>query len=154
MRRESHVRFGEGAGVKFPRATRLDPWEKLRWLTVRVVRYRQHHPDNSMHEAYWLTDWPIAQVGPRALFAMAKSRWEIENQGFNEGKNHYGMEKIRHHHENSLLVGWLLNCLAMTIERLYRLRYLHRGCHQVHTPIELLRHLWLSLGRRPPPNTS
>ena len=135
-------------------ASDFDPWEALNWTTVRVLRYRQHKPDGTVIEAYWLTNFSSAQVGSRALFLMAKSRWEIENQGFNEGKNHYGMEKIRHHHENSLLVGWLLNCLAMTIERLYRLRYLHRGLHRVYTPIELVRHLWLSLGRWPTPDTS
>ncbi len=33
---------------------------------------------------------------------MAKSRWEIENQGFNDAKNRYGFEHICHH-ELSLL---------------------------------------------------
>lgn len=58
---------------------------------------------------------------------MAKSRWEIENQIFNEAKNLYGMTPIRHHHANSLLVCWLLFLLALCVERLYRLCYLHRG---------------------------
>ena len=123
----------------------FDPWEKLRWLTVRVVRYRQHHPDNSMHEAYWLTDWPIAQVGPRALFAMAKSRWEIENQGFNDAKNRYGLEHVRHHHANSLEIEWLLVSLVLTLERLYRQRYLHRGTHPRRAAIDLVRAFRLSL---------
>ena len=52
---------------------------------------------------------------------MAKSRWQIENQGFNERKTHHGMERIRHHHPNSLLIGWLVVCLALSLERLYRL---------------------------------
>ena len=42
----------------------------------------------------------------------------------------------------------------MTIERLYRLRYLHRGEHRVYTAIELVRRLWLSLGRPSTPDTS
>ena len=65
----------------------FDPWESLKWSTVRVLKYRQHKPDGQVVEAYWLTDFPSGQVGSRALFAMAKSRWQIENQGFNEGKN-------------------------------------------------------------------
>ena len=36
--------------------------------------------------------------------------------------------------------------LAMTLERLYRLRFLHRGTHRVHTAATLLLQLWLSLG--------
>jgi hypothetical protein len=124
----------------------FDPWGDLAWSTVRVIRYRQHKPDGTTVQAEWLTDFPSAQVGSRSLYALAKSRWEIENGGFNDAKNRYGLERIRHHHENSLLIGWLLTCLALVIERLYRLRFLHRGGHQPRTAIALLRVLWLALG--------
>ena len=30
-----------------------------------------------------------------------------------------------------VLVVWLLTCLALTLERLYRIRYLHRGTHPI-----------------------
>ena len=40
---------------------------------------------------------------------------------------------------------WLLTCLALTLERLYRLRYLHRGLHSVRTAIDLFRLLLLGL---------
>ena len=76
---------------------------------------------------------------------MAKSRWHIENEGFNDAKNRYGLEHIRHHHEGSLLIVWLLTCLALTLERLYRLRYLHRGSHPVRAAINLCRLLLLTL---------
>ena len=52
----------------------FDPWESLRWPTVRVPRYRQHKPDGTVVEVYWLTDWPTRLVGSRALYTMAKSR--------------------------------------------------------------------------------
>jgi hypothetical protein len=133
----------------------FDPWDTLRWATVRVLRYRQHKPDGSVVEADWLTDFPTRQVSAWALYRLAKSRWEIENQGFNDAKTRYGLEHIRHHHAHSVLVSWLLVALAMTIERLYRLRYLHRGTHVVPTAIALVRRLWLSLGAPPaPPDTS
>jgi hypothetical protein len=45
----------------------------------------------------------------------------------------------------------LITCLALTIERLFRLRYLHRGTHRVRTAKELLLSLRLSL---PPPRPS
>jgi hypothetical protein len=127
-------------------ASDFDPWESLNWQTVRVMRYRQTKPNGRVFEAYWLTDFSPREVGSRALYAIAKSRWEIENQGFNDGKNRYGLEAIRHHHENSLVIGWLVSCLAMIIERLYRLRYLHRGTRPTLSPIELLRHFRLALG--------
>jgi hypothetical protein len=125
----------------------FDPWNALRWETVRVFFYRQHKPDGTVVEAYWLTNFLSSIVGPQALFRMAKSRWEIENQGFNDAKSRHGLEHICHHHANSLLIGWLLTMLALTIERLYRLRYLHRGKHRVHSSAQLQLLLWLSLSR-------
>ncbi len=132
----------------------FDPWETLRWETVRVVRYRQHKPNGKVYEAYWLTDFPRRWVSSRAIFRMAKSRREIENQGFNDAKNRYGFEHICHHECHSLLVVWLPICLALTIERLYRIRYLHRGTHPVLPAIALWQLLWLSLSRPVPNDTS
>lgn len=123
----------------------FDPWERLRWVTVRVIRYRQHKKDGTVVEAYWLTDFSKTQAGSQALYRMAKSRWEIENEGFNDAKNRHGFEHICHHHPNSILINWLIIALTMTLERLYRTRYLHRGTHAVLQPISLYRLLLLSL---------
>jgi hypothetical protein len=132
----------------------FDPWEALDWETVRVFFYRQHKPDGTVVEAYWLTNFLSSQAGPGSLFRMAKSRWEIENQGFNEAKSRHGLEHICHHHANSLLIGWLLAMLALTIERLYRLRYLHRGTHPLRSSAELFLTLWVNLSRPYPADTS
>jgi hypothetical protein len=132
----------------------FDPWETLHWSTVRVIRYRQHKPDGSLVQADWLTDFSSRQLSSLSLYHMAKSRWEIENQGFNDAKNRYGFEHICHHHANSVLISWLLSLLAMVIERLYRLRYLHRGNHPVRSAEQLCRLFWLSLSRSLAPNSS
>ncbi len=55
------------------------------------------------------------------------------------------MAHVAHHHADSVLVRWLLTCLALTIERLYRLRYLHRGTHRPRTAMDLVRLLRLNL---------
>ncbi len=132
----------------------FDPWQTLRWETVRGVRYRQHKPDGTLCEAYGLTDFPRPRVSSRAIFRIARSRWEIENQGFNDAKNRYGFEHIRHPEAHRLLVVGLLTCLALTVERLYRVRYLHWGAHPILPAITLWQLLWLSLSRSVPDNTS
>jgi len=132
----------------------FDPWETLDWPTVRVLRYRQHKRDGTVIQAEWLTNFSIAKLGSRSFYRIAKSRWEIENQGFNDGKNRYGMEHICHHEPNSILIVWLLIALALVIERLYRLRYLRRSNHGIRAAIELCDSLWLGLGARSPPDTS
>ena len=51
----------------------------------------------------------------------------MENQGFNVAKTWHGLAHVPHHQVTSLLMHWLLVSFALTIERLYRLRYLRRG---------------------------
>jgi hypothetical protein len=130
------------------------PWETLQWPAVRVLRYRQHKRDGTVIQAEWLTNFSIAKLGSLSFYRLAKSRWKIENQGFNDGKNRYGMEHICHHEPNSILIVWLLILLALVIERLYRLRYLHRGDHDIRSAMDLFTFLWLSLGSRTPPDSS
>lgn len=141
-----HLQFREGADrVELWDADDFDPWGNLRWPTVRVIRYRQFKPGGEILEAYWLTNLLSCRVSRRCLYAMAKSRWQIENQGFNDAKNRYGFEHLCDHHPDSLLIVWLLICLALTLERLYRIRYLHRGSHPVLSAIALWQLLWLTL---------
>jgi hypothetical protein len=52
------------------------------------------------------------------------------------------------------LIGWLLTILALTIERLYRLRYLRRGTHPIRSSAELFLSLWINLFRPSPTNSS
>jgi hypothetical protein len=147
--------FQEGNDrVEFWDADDFDPWETLDWPTVRVLRYRQYKRDGTVIQAEWLTNFSIRKLGSLSFYRMAKSRWEIENQGFNDGKNRYGMEHLCHHEPNSILIVWLLILLALVIERLYRLRYLHRGDHSIRSAMDLVTYLWLSLGSRSPPDTS
>lgn len=132
------------------------PWEKLKWPFVRVLRYRYRSRDGEFVDACWLTNYSKQQLGSEALFRIAKSRWEIENQGFNDAKNRYGLEHICRHDSNALLIGWLLLLLSLVIERLYRHCHLHRGTHPRSTAADLVTLLLLALSRppdraRPPP---
>ncbi len=126
-------------------ANDFDPWEALNWNNVRAMRYRQHKKDGRVIQAEWLTNYSITKLPARSFFKLAKSRWEIENQGFNDAKNLYGMEHIQHHAPNSMVVNWLITLLALMIERLYRIRYLHRGSHPILTAMQLNDTLWLNL---------
>lgn len=139
-----------GDRVELWDADDFDPWEGLAWATVRVLRYVQHHRDGTVVEAYWLTDFSPRRLSTRTLYRIAKGRWTIENQGFNDAKTRYGLAHIPHHQGNSLLVHWLLVALTLVIERLFRLRYLHRGTTLPVAPIDLLRRLRLALARAVP----
>jgi hypothetical protein len=124
------------------------PWETLDWTSVRVLRYRQTKPDGTVVEAMWLTNIVKNRMGSRSLARAAKARWEIENEGFNVAKNQYHFAIIRHHQGNSMLVQWLMTFLAIDIERLYRIRFLHRGMHPIIESIALWNALWSSIEPR------
>lgn len=139
-----------GTRVELWDADDFGPWETLHWKSVRVLRYRQIAPDGTiLAEAQWLTNLPLCKVGSLSLFKMARSRWEIENQTFNDCKSRQGFEHICHHHPNSMVNCWLLMLLALVISRLFRLRYLHRGQHPIRTAVDLVRLLRISLGQPP-----
>jgi hypothetical protein len=127
----------------------FEPWEGLEWKFVRVLRYRYRSPKGEVVDAYWLTNYSQRSISCMSLFRLAKSRWEIENEGFNEAKTRHGMEHICHHDANALLVGWLLLLLGLVIERLYRHCFLHRGSHPRITAADLLLLLLLALARPP-----
>lgn len=144
-----HATFWEGPDrIEVWDAADFDPWDTLRWPTVRVLRYRQYTPTGDVIDATWLTDFPPHLVDSRTLYRMAKTRWTIENQGFNDAKTRYGLDHLCHHEANSVVILWLLTAFAMTIERLYRLRYLHRGTHPARAAIDVVRALRMSLGER------
>ena len=98
-------------------AADFDPSEALDWSTVRAMCYRQHKESGTIIQAEWFTNFSIAKLPARSFFKLAKSRWEIENQCFNDAKNLYGIEHIQHHHSNSMLVNWLFLLLALIVER-------------------------------------
>lgn len=127
----------------------FEPWDDLEWKFVRVLRYRYRSPKGEVVDAYWLTNYSKQSISSMSLFRLAKSRWEIENEGFNEAKTRHGMEHICHHDANALLVGWLLLLLGLVIERLYRHCFLHRGSHPRITAADLLLLLLFALARPP-----
>lgn len=139
----------ESTHVELWDAEDFEPWDTLNWPSVRVLRYRYTDRNGKLVEAYWLTNMPMAFATTATLFLCAKSRWEIENQGFNDAKNRYGLLHTPHHHENSVLIHWLLIFLGLCIERLYRICYLRRGNHPPLSAQQLHDSLWRNLGSRP-----
>jgi len=58
----------------------FDPWEALRWETVRVIFYRQHTPDDTVIEANSISRPMRRKPGSRASFrgnseAAGRCRW-------------------------------------------------------------------------------
>ena len=110
-----------------------------------VARLKGNLPELSAAVAQRFREQP-----PTHVYTEGKDRVEIwDAADFDpwETLNWKTVRVIRHHHANSILLNWLLTFLAIVIERLYRIRYLHRGNHPVRSAQQLCQELWLSLGR-------
>jgi len=105
-------------------------------------------------QAEWCAGLATGKVGSLALYHTAESRWEIQNQGFNDAKNRYRIGHICHHEAHTVLLSWLITLLALVIGRLYRIRYPHRGRHPVRSAEQLCRLLWLGLSGPSAPDSS
>jgi hypothetical protein len=119
---------------------------------------QQQYRGTCLHDSLWGGFRFIIDVQAYPKLGAGKSK-RIEGRlivscEFNDAKNRHDLEHICHHHPNSLLITWLLACLALTIERLYRLRYLRRGTHPPRADADFVHLLWLSLSRRAPADTS
>lgn len=150
MRSTCTFKYGDDR-VELWDSSDFDPWNGLNWKTVRVIRYRQHKPDGEVVDAYWLTDFTRAEASGKEIFFCAKSRWQIENEGFNDAKSRYGFEHTCRHTKQGVIAGWLISLLAITIERLFRVRFLRRGGRPVLSAIDLLRIIRYAPGPMPGP---
>ncbi len=94
------------------------------------------------------------QAGSLSVYHMAKSRWELENQGFHDAKNRYGMEHICHHQANSVLVSRLITLLAWSSSASTASALRTASWHPVRSAEHLCRLLRLSLSRPSAPDSS
>jgi len=63
----------------------------------------------------WATTISLEEVGTKDIVEVGHSRWDIENQGFNEGVNHYQIDHVYRHEPNAMVVIYLLAMLAMNL---------------------------------------
>ncbi len=68
-----------GDRVELWDADDFDPWDALRWPTVRVLRYRQHHRDGTLIDAYWLTHFPATRLSTPTLWPTPAFQNQIQS---------------------------------------------------------------------------
>jgi hypothetical protein len=132
--------FRHGADrVELWDAEDFDPWENLNRETVRVLFYRQQKRQG--YRSVLAHGFPNRASQQSGVVSPCQESVGDRESRVNDAKNRHDLEHICHHHPNSLLLTWLVISLALTIERLYRLRYLHCG-----TPCVLARSSFICCG--------
>ena len=67
----------------------------------------------------WMTTFNSSQAGADWIGEMGHDRWDIENRGFNELGEHWGMDHCFHHHPNAILAILLIMALAFGLTTLF-----------------------------------
>ena len=89
--------------------------------TWRVKRQRTGEMEELHGKWIWATTISEERADTREIVRLGHSRWDIENQGFNEAVNRYRMNHVCCHEPNAMIVFFLLVMLAMNLfEVFYR----------------------------------
>ncbi|MAE63031.1 MAG: hypothetical protein CMJ18_02060 [Phycisphaeraceae bacterium] len=68
---------------------------------------------------------------------LGHGRWTIENQGFNETANHWHGDHVYRHHENAILVLWLLTMLACNLFMVFYRRNLKDAVRAAYDTLQI-----------------
>lgn len=131
---------------------RLLEWTPLPGLPLRVVRSRetvqqrqrvagQWQRRETTQEWMWATNLPD-HVRPADVIKIGHARWGIENEGFNELVNHWGMDHCFRHDPNALDAFLLTLLLVYALFHVFWLRNVKpqaRRRHTYHSLVSCLR---------------
>jgi len=80
-----------------------------------VKRQRTGKLEEKVTRWMWATTISPERAGTEEVVEVGHSRWDIENQGFNEGVNDYLIDHVYRHEPNAMVVLFLLAMLAMNL---------------------------------------
>jgi len=123
---------------------------------VRVVRSRETttvrrqldgQEETLVSDWMWVTTLSSSRASTNAVVGLGHSRWDIENQGFNEAANQWHSDHVYRHHPIAILAFWLLTMLVINVFRAFYLRNLKPQRRQDSSMLHIARCLAAELYR-------
>lgn len=87
----------------------------------------------------WVTTLSPQRARTQVVVEIGHSRWSIENNGFNEGANHYFADHVYKHDSGAMLNFWLLCMMAYNIFHCFYLRNLKPTVRVRYTMLTIAR---------------
>lgn len=123
--------------------------------TWRVRRQLDRQVEERVSDWTWVTSMPDTFASTAAVVQLGHSRWDIENQGFNELVNRWHADHVYRHQATAMIVMWLLTMLAANLFAGFYDRDLkpaaRAACDTLHIARQMLAELMESLPARPRP---
>lgn len=126
--------------IDFWEACDIDTLETFKGK-VRVIRAVITHEDGKRHTWCFATVGKRAcKVGRRTALKAVRSRWHIENTGFNQWVQYWNLGHVYHHTPSALLAVLLLWALVFNLLQLFVYRRLLRPRNPAD-PTDTIRHI-------------
>ncbi len=113
--------------------------------TSRVKRQRTGKVEENVTRWMWATTLSAQWGGTKDVVDIGRSRWDIENRGFNEGANHYKIDHVYRHEPNAMVVIFLLAMLAMNLFEVFYRRNLKPELREQYSKLDVSRMVKASL---------
>jgi hypothetical protein len=117
----------------------------------RVKRQLDGRVEEQVSHWVWVTTLEKTRASTRAVVQMGHGRWTIENQGFNEGVNHFHADHVYRHQEKAMEVMWLWTLLAMNLFLAFFRRNLRPITQKASSKLHIARCIMAELHGGPPP---
>jgi hypothetical protein len=113
--------------------------------TDRVRRQLDKQIEETTCEWVWVTTLSSLQAGSEATVGIGHSRWQIENQGFNELSTRWHGDHVYKHDANAMLVFWLLTMLACDLFAAFYHRNLKPAVQSAYDSLQIVRMMLVEL---------
>ena len=119
--------------------------------TTSVRRQLDKQKEPQVSDWLWVTTLSGSRASTNAVVDLGHSRWDIENQGFNEAVNQWHSDHVYKHDPIAILAFWLLTMLVLNVFRAFYVRNLkpqrRRQSSMLHIARCVAAELYQGLGR-------
>jgi hypothetical protein len=128
----TYVSDSAGVHTEYWDAEGFQSWEQVN-QPVRVVMMKETtwvcrqltgEIEKKVSTWIWATTLSCHRANTEVVAKLARSRWRIENQGFNELVNHWHADHVYKHDSTAILNFWLMSMIAYNLFRAFYLRNL------------------------------
>ncbi len=118
--------------------------QSFRWLdnleykgmTLGFVLCEEVNKEGEVNTYAWLTSFTTTQQNVQEIARAGRMRWKIENEGFNEQKNGYGMEHFCNCNDFNVML-----CLYLILQIAHMFMQLLAKSNLLDEPVPVLKHL-------------
>jgi hypothetical protein len=107
--------------------------------TSRVKRHLTGEMEENVARWMWATTISAQRATTKDVIDLGRSRWDIENRGFNEGASHYKIDHVYRHDLHAMLVILLLAMLAMNLFEVFYRRNLKPQVRDRYSKLDVAR---------------